>query len=316
LLNMKLPCHYNVFLLLSLCLALMVIKKLFDYHENTEDTTIAIGLPSKILNAQEEKHKATHQDVLNYIRYLRRRDQSLVEAVTDFDIDSVLDTEAELKFQRIITQPVQGVCQSLKRFGGGFREKWKAVDGDKFVCMDDKRLWDNNGRCIIYTFGISDDWSFEDDFDNLGCSIFAFDPSVNYPRTRGRNIVFKKLGLGADTKRRKNGARYDLETLENIFKMNNHSESVINYLKIDVEGEEAAALPKWISSGALKNVEQFGMEIHGWSGKVILKSVQDLYNMGFRLVSYEANLPMGKGRNGIYRVFEIVFMKDNIWNKK
>ena len=46
--------------------------------------------------------------------------------------------------------------------------------------MDDFREED----CLIYSFGIRDDWDFEDFMDGLNCSIWAYDPSVSYPSVR------------------------------------------------------------------------------------------------------------------------------------
>ena len=41
------------------------------------------------------------------------------------------------------------------------------VDGDKFVCLD---LILNKESCIVYSFGVANDWTFEDQMDNLGLS--------------------------------------------------------------------------------------------------------------------------------------------------
>ena len=41
----------------------------------------------------------------------------------------------------------------------------KQVDGDKFVCMDQILARD---QCVIYSFGLAWDWTFEDQMDLLG----------------------------------------------------------------------------------------------------------------------------------------------------
>ena len=51
----------------------------------------------------------------------------------------------------------------MKRVGGQWLEK--QVDGDKFVCFDSIL---SKQSCIVYSFGISNDWSFEDQMDDLG----------------------------------------------------------------------------------------------------------------------------------------------------
>ena len=98
----------------------------------------------------------------------------------------------------------------------------RQVDGDKFVCMDNMLL---GKPCLIYSFGISNDWSFEDFMDPLGCEIHAHDPTVDYPATRGENIKFYKKGLKA-----KPDASSD--TLENLLTTNGHLDSVVEYLKV------------------------------------------------------------------------------------
>ena len=61
----------------------------------------------------------------------------------------------------------------MKRVGGHWvvgdpdYGQHRAVDGDKFVCLDQILEQD---QCVIYSFGISSDWTFEDQMDELGIS--------------------------------------------------------------------------------------------------------------------------------------------------
>ena len=43
----------------------------------------------------------------------------------------------------------------------------KQVDGDKFICLDQIL---NKDSCIVYSFGVASDWTFEDQMDNIGFS--------------------------------------------------------------------------------------------------------------------------------------------------
>ena len=85
--------------------------------------------------------------------------------------------------------------------------------------------------------------------DHLGCTVHAFDPTVEYPARRGRGIHFTRLGLAAQHTKLAEGAMGTAFTLDTIMAGNNHSNSVINYLKVDIEGYEVAALEQWIESG-------------------------------------------------------------------
>ena len=78
-------------------------------------------------------------------------------------------------------------------------------------------------ECIIYTFGIANDWTFEDMMAGLGCQIYSYDHTVDYPERRGDNIMFHKTGLGKGN---------NLKLLEEIIAENGHQNTTIEYLKV------------------------------------------------------------------------------------
>ena len=70
-------------------------------------------------------------------------------------------------FEKINEKNCKICCfRVMKRLGGEWTmNNHHQVDGDKWVCLDHILARD---RCIIYSFGIRDDWSFEDQMDLLG----------------------------------------------------------------------------------------------------------------------------------------------------
>ncbi len=50
-------------------------------------------------------------------------------------------------------------------------------------------------QCLVYSFGVGGDISFERHLSSLGCTIHAFDPTVNEPKNLPANFHFKKLGV-------------------------------------------------------------------------------------------------------------------------
>ena len=46
-----------------------------------------------------------------------------------------------------------------------------AFDGHKFVCADDFNYDINNESCLVYSFGLSDDTSFEEAMAEAGCEV-------------------------------------------------------------------------------------------------------------------------------------------------
>ena len=46
------------------------------------------------------------------------------------------------------------------------------------VCLDNAiRIPQDN--CLVYSFGVFDDWTFEEMMEKYGCNVFAFDSSNN-----------------------------------------------------------------------------------------------------------------------------------------
>ena len=97
-----------------------------------------------------------------------------------------------------------------------------------------------------------------------------------------------------------------MKRLKSIIDENEHSSTLIDYLKVDIEEAEfkRGGLEDWISSGALDNVDQLAMELHCSKSSneaqnkedfiYYLSLIQKLYKMGFRLISQEVNMIVGK----------------------
>ena len=113
-----------------------------------------------------------------------------VNEFINMDVSKLLNSDAKTKFFQLLALPLQSICRYvwivkcplldnmkwfrvLKRVGGtwhsgGMAGTWtlhKQVDGDKFVCMDQILAGD---QCVIYSFGLAWDWTFEDQMDLLG----------------------------------------------------------------------------------------------------------------------------------------------------
>ena len=46
-----------------------------------------------------------------------------------------------------------------------------------------------NGNCLIYSFGIAGDWTFEEAMAELGCTIRAFDPTIDGKQKPASDLV-------------------------------------------------------------------------------------------------------------------------------
>ena len=252
------------------------------------------------------------QNYSNFKKKLCELDKLRLISFENFDFSKHTSKQIENALHAFVMDPTDTACKEKHRFGGSYRPFCHYVDGGKIVCID-KLISDiANNECVIFSFGIANDWTFEDMMDGLGCTVHAFDPSVNFPSKRGRNTTFEKLGVAA----KKDTANL-LDTLGNILKKYHHENKKISYLKMDIEGSELTGLESWLSEGALRNVQQIAAEVHltgAESTIAFFKTMQRLYFEGdYRLISYEpngCNFNMNKRQN-FYYLFEIVLKKVN-----
>ena len=158
----------------------------------------------------------------------------------------------------------QTSCKLSHDFGGRMLKNPSGFDGQKAVCLDPE-VAPKAGRCVVYSFGINYEWSFDEAMESYGCQVFAFDPSMkDIDHDHSKAVKFYNLGLGAKDTSENNG--WKLKTLSSIYSMLRpiHGNATIDYLKIDIESAEWDAIPNIITTGMLTKVRQLGVEFH-WS---------------------------------------------------
>jgi len=96
-----------------------------------------------------------------------------------FNQDPKTLEELRQQFYSFVNMPLQSICTSGKFFGGEWLSHCGALDGHKYICLD--KFYDDvqSGKCLIYSFGIANDWSFEEAMAQLGCTVRAFDPTID-----------------------------------------------------------------------------------------------------------------------------------------
>ncbi|XP_046361034.1 probable methyltransferase-like protein 24 isoform X1 [Haliotis rufescens] len=161
-------------------------------------------------------------------------------------------------------------------------------DGGWEVCDDE--AFRPGEPCLVYSFGINHDFTFDDDIAKLyGCQVYAFDPSMRESTNRrSLSVHFSQLGIGSeDTYIDRTG--WHLMTLQSIMAMFDHSGRIIDVLKMDVEGAEWGSLRQMITSRDLSRVKQLLVEFHFDGefktkdmGVAFLDVLIDLHTAGFR----------------------------------
>lgn len=155
-------------------------------------------------------------------------------------------------------------CRLAQYFGGV--TFINGVDGQKAVCMDPE-IMPLAGQCIVYSFGINYDWSFEQMIDRYGCAVYAFDPSLamDTQKCNDSNIHYFHLGLGNREQKFDDG--WHVQSLSAIYEKLQtekfHASNLfIDYLKIDIEEEEWTVLVDILDSGMINKVKQLAVEVH------------------------------------------------------
>ena len=156
-------------------------------------------------------------------------------------------------------------------YGGG---SMKSIDGQKTMCMNPGVAPDVK-NCLVYSFGINNEWSFDKMAESYGCQVYAFDPSMSMNDSDyTQNIHFFKMGLsGSDSGE---GSSWKVRTLDSIYRMlePRHGPKVIDYLKVDIEYAEWASFHQILKSNILDKVKQIGMEVH-FTGDMDVDALRD-----------------------------------------
>ncbi|CAL1529137.1 unnamed protein product [Lymnaea stagnalis] len=151
----------------------------------------------------------------------------------------------------------QIVCQNVERLG-------RVTDGGWDMCNDSQ--YSPKGQCIVYSFGIADDFSFDNAVvEKFGCEVHSFDPSIDMQtKKRGDKKFFYKLGIADSDRTLASG--WSMSRFESIRASLKHMKRTINILKLDIEEWEWEVLPDLLASDHLKSVDQLLIELHQCQG--------------------------------------------------
>ncbi len=186
---------------------------------------------------------------------------------------------------RLLYVDVNTHCSKVIRLGNWIQDGGWNICADDFQPKSGKKEPNKNmssdprwaDPCIVYSFGINDDPSFDIDLIRRfkACTIHAFDPSIGRQTGDdflGPNIKFYSIGLGgADQDDLTTG--WEIMTLDSIMKMLNHDH--VNLVKMDIEGSEWDTFASWEQTGVHKKIGQLVGEIHllGYSEEDYLRKV-------------------------------------------
>ncbi|XP_064120375.1 uncharacterized protein LOC135225018 isoform X2 [Macrobrachium nipponense] len=170
--------------------------------------------------------------------------------------------------------------------------------------------------CLVYSFGVGNDFSFDNCMQDYGCEVHSFDHDDDheiYDYRQGPLAFFHKARIG-----HKDGyyrtceeSQYGLKcepslryyTMATIRRMLHHDTRNVDYLKMDIEGAEWFVLGDIIhNSTVLQQTRQIALEIHldevnrqtseeelQETLKSYLSVFSDLQKLGFAVAAFEEN---------------------------
>ncbi len=166
----------------------------------------------------------------------------------------------------------------------------RGADGSWPVCLDTFR----SGTCLVYSFGVADDWKFDQQMGAFGCEVHSFDPTVELPKELAPNVTFHPWGLKGekDSGMITHGseALYGRSVLGPIYtlreirhRLGHHSH--LSVLKMDCEGCEWGLFAD-LKANPTVLPDQIAVEFHFSEafGITATKGMQDISN-AFKVLS-------------------------------
>lgn len=142
-------------------------------------------------------------------------------------------------------------------------------------------LDDFDSKCVAYSFGISNDVSWDDDMADRGFEIFMYDHTIEGLPHQRAQFHFYPYGI-AETKQAK------LDTLENFINHNGHTHHKHMVLKMDVEGAEWTVLQQ-MDKTVLSCFDQMVFELHRIEDMACMIRVLEKLNESYQVVHVHAN---------------------------
>lgn len=119
------------------------------------------------------------------------------------------------------------------------------------ICLDPAIV--PRADCLVYSFNYYiNDSSFENKMKKYGCQVFKFDPDSII--SDGRNKLQNRKN------RDKKGGRNNLYRF--IERLLSGRSRDVDYLKMDIEGEEWDIIPRMLASGSFSKIRQLGVQLH------------------------------------------------------
>ena len=217
-------------------------------------------------------------------KYNPPSDADIIENIKQYNLrQEMVGSNAAMKYFHQVMINITYQCRNYKRFGN-------KMGGGYELCLDPPLL-QKGKKCVAFSFGIQNDFSFDDDIGTiLNCTVHSFDPSMRPQEyARSNNTYFHNIGVGAANYKSSNG--WPMYRFSDIRKILGYG--VIDIVKMDIEDSDWPVLRDIVESGeASMFIKQIALEMHSITLRdervklsdylTMLKIMHSLEEAGFR----------------------------------
>lgn len=213
------------------------------------------------------------------------------KATSQDRIPAALSAENILKFLRWNNN---SACKNAIDFGSViYRGSRISPPYDHRTVCFDRGLAPVHDNCLVYSFGVRNSWSFEQDMAEFGCHIFVFDYSSLDTRHSNQSEHIYFYNSLSDSRVYESAGKRGASSIDQMLK-SKHGDKVIDVLKMDVEWGEWDSIYQMTRSGFLvEKVKQLMIEIH-FDEEDSLNSFQSLDNVIKTLESISSSVNAGR----------------------
>lgn len=202
------------------------------------------------LNKQIKYQSVQLDRVFSYLEYL------------DFDESKVKGSNKFQNFYNLIS-----LLTPMDISDARYRRIGKDYDGG-YVMLDDISSQNIN---VAYSFGISDDVSWDEEIANMGIDVYMYDHTIEKLPKQNERFHFFKEGVTGKP-------QVALDTLSNFIDRNGHKNSNNLILKMDIEGYEWSVFEE-TPSEVINQFRQIVIEFHGLSPEKDKKDLAKIFSV-------------------------------------
>ena len=192
------------------------------------------------------------EQIYNEIQTIQKKNQKQVmllsNAISVLMMDKKIIEESHLYNK---TKKLVGLLEPKKVNDQEFIRIGKKNDGG-YVMLDNQAFKESK---IAYSFGISNDTSWDESVANFGKDIYMYDHTIDRLPTKNPRFNFFKIGLTGTLK------SPNLKTIEELILINNHQNEHNLLMKMDIEDCEWDVFDA-VSSETLNQFSQIALELH------------------------------------------------------